>query len=374
MKIIYGLLCLIFLILFHELGHFIAAKLFGVKVEAFSVGFGPVLLHKTIRGTDYRLSLLPLGGYCAMKGEKEFSDSLKAGLNYIEADKDSLYGVHPFKRVLIAFAGPFANFIFAFLAFFVIALMGYTYYSFSTKIILADEVYPEIHSAARDAGLLSGDEISMINGKEIKTFSDILMEISTRPDEDVKISVFRDGNLIDFTVHTDLDKENGTGKIGVTCDKESLQQYEEKSRSFFPAIAKGFDDSVKGFYLTIKGIFTLFKGVDLQKTVSGPARVVDMLGGVVTESFGESFKAGVINVLNFLAYISISLCFMNLLPVPILDGGLILFALIELISRRKLSPKVLYYIQFAGIAFIIVLFAIGFTGDIRYFIENFKNR
>lgn len=372
MKIVYGLVCLIVLIIFHEFGHFLAAKLFGVKVEAFSVGFGPVLLHRKIRGTDYRLSLLPLGGYCAMKGEKEFSESLKANLAHIEAEPDSLYGAHPLKRIIIAAAGPFANFLFAFLAFFIIALSGYSYYSYSSKIILADELYPEIHSAAREAGLLTGDIITGINGKDILTFSDILAEVSARPDENLEIKVSRNGKEMTFTVRTELDKTSGAGKIGVSADTETLEKFEEKSKSFFPALKKGISDAAEAFYLTVKGVFTLFKGANLSDSVSGPARVIDMLGGVAKESFSDSFRSGVVNVLNFMAYISVSLCFMNLLPVPVLDGGLILFAFIELVSRRKLPPKALYYIQFAGIAFILLVFMVGFTGDIKYFAGRFK--
>ena len=97
-----------------------------------------------------------------------------------------------------------------------------------------------------------------------------------------------------------------------------------------------------------------------------------MLGSVVTESSSEGFHAALVNILNFMAYISLSLCFMNLLPVPILDGGLILFALIETVSRKKLSPKLLYYIQFAGLLFIVLVFFVGITGDVRYFLDNLK--
>lgn len=372
MKILYGLFCLIFLIVFHEFGHFIMAKICGVKVEAFSVGFGPILFHKKIKGTDFRLSLIPLGGYCGMKGEKEFQDSLKAGLDHIEADPDSLYGVHPAKRILIAFFGPFANFFFSFICFTIIALTGYSYYSYSSKITLADEIYPEIHSAAREAGLESGDRITKINGKTIETFSDIISEVVSRPDEDIKITVERNGEEKDFIVHSDLDKDSGAGKIGVTADTESLQKYEMESLSFFPALVKGLKESFNALGLTVKGIFTLFKGVNLNKAVSGPARVVSLMGDVVDESFKTTFREGLVNILNFIAFISISLCFMNLLPVPILDGGLILFAFIELVTCRKLSPKVLYYIQFLGLAFIAFLFILGLTGDVKYFFRLFK--
>ena len=145
-------------------------------------------------------------------------------------------------------------------------------------------------------------------------------------------------------------------------------------QSFFllRMIWKGITETADALRLTITGLSTLFKGVDLTETVSGPARIADMLGTTAVQSFSESFRTGIINMFSFLAYISISLFIMNLLPVPILDGGLILFALIELVTRKKIPPKVLYYIQFIGLAFLIALFCIGFSGDMAYFFNNFR--
>ena len=370
MKIFYGLLCLFFLIFFHELGHFIAAKIFGVKVESFSLGIGPFYLHKTIRGTDYRLSLIPLGGYCGLKGEKDFTKSLEAKLDHIEAEPDSFYGIHPFKRCMIAFAGPFFNLLFSVISFSLINGIGYTYYSYSNQIKLADEVYPELHSAARDAGILSGDKIIQINNLKIENFSDMLTEIGSNPDKDISVIVERDGQEMTFTVHTDFDKENGIGKIGVVADENSIEQFESPKYSFFGAIGHGFIDTGKYIGLTFKGLAVLFKGADVTNSASGPAKIADMMGGIVKESFSASFKAGIINMLNFMGLISISLGIMNLLPIPVFDGGLILFAIIECISHRKMSPKVLYYIQFVGVAIIALLFLIGLLGDVKYFMRK----
>ncbi len=375
MRIIIGLVFLFFLIFFHELGHFFAAKLFGVKVEAFSIGFGPVLLHRKKGDTDYRLSLIPVGGYCAMKGEKDFQKSLDAGLDHIEAEKDSMYGVHPFKRLLIAFAGPFFNLFFAFFALTCISLIGYTYYSYSNKIDVPDEKnHAEIKSAAKEAGIQSGDTIIKIDGNNTEDFSDLIEQISTKPDQDIILTVIRDGKELEFKVHTELDKKTGGGKIGIIARTESLEQKEKKPKWILPAVAEGFVETCKYSYLTVKGFFTLFKGVDLSETVSGPARIADMMGQAVKESFGASVKTGIVSTLSFMAVISISLGIMNLLPVPVLDGGLILFAFIELVFRRKLSPKILYYIQFVGIAFIAVMFVIGINGDIHYFINLIKGK
>ena len=369
MKWLYGILCLFFLIIFHEFGHFLAAKLFGVKVESFSVGFGPILLHRTVRGTDYRLSLIPLGGYCGMKGEKDFQKAIDEKLPAIDAEPDSLYGIHPFKRALIGFAGPFFNFIFAVIACSLINGIGYTYYTYSNRILINENV---TSSVAKDAGILSGDEIIEINGKKIEDFSDLIEQVSVHPDEDIKIKVLRNGDELEFVVHTELDKSSGTGKIGVAADSSEVLKKESPRYGFFGSIGHGFLDAVNDTALTIKSIGILFKGVDMDNAVSGPARVTEMLGSTVKDGFAEGIRVGFVSLFSLMSIISISLFIMNLLPIPILDGGLILIALIEIIIRRKINPRVQYYVQFIGLAFIIFIFIIGVKGDILFFINRGK--
>lgn len=369
---LYGILCLFFLIIFHEFGHFLAAKKFGVKVESFSVGFGPVLLHKTFKGTDYRLSLFPLGGYCGMKGEDDFKTAIEENLSEIHAEKDSLYGVHPVKRALIGFAGPFANFIFALLAYSLIAGIGYTYYTYSNKIILASELYENACTVAQDAGIKTGDRIVKINKKEVSDFSEILEEIATRPEETVEVTVQRGEDFLTLKMIPELDKETGSGKIGVAADTESLIEKEAERYGFFSAVTKGFSECFSTVALTFKSIGILFKGVNLDNAVSGPIRVTNMLGSTVKEGFSAGFRQGLVSMLSLMGIISISLFIMNLLPVPVLDGGLILIAVIEWISRKKIKPKIQYYIQFIGIAFIVILMFIGLKGDILYLIHGGK--
>lgn len=369
MKWLYGILCLFFLILFHEFGHFLAAKLFGVKVESFSIGFGPILLHKNIRGTDYRLSLLPLGGYCGMKGEKDFQKAIEEKLPQISAEPDSLYGIHPFKRALIGFAGPLFNFIFAVIACSFINRIGYTYYTYSNKIYINENV---TSSVARDAGIQSGDRIIKINNKSIEDFSDLITEVSQKPDEIITVIVDRNGKELEFSLHTEMDKKTGSGKIGVAADTSEVLEKESPQYGFFSAIIHGFIDAGKDTVFTIKGIATLFKGVDLNNAVSGPARVTEMLGSTVKEGFSEGFKVGFISLMSLMSIISISLFIMNLLPIPILDGGLILIAFIEIIIRRKINPRIQYYVQFIGLAFVAFLFIIGLKGDISFFLNKTK--
>ena len=445
MTFVYGILGLGLIVLIHETGHFIAAKLSGVTVEAFSIGMGPVLLHKNIKGTDFRLSLIPLGGYCGMKGEKAFQDALNNNESQISGEPDSFYGVHPLKRAFIAFSGPFFNVLFAVFAFTVISMIGYDFYSADNRIVIATDVYDDIDSAAKNAGLMTGDRIVSINGKETPLFADISQLVSASPEETLEFVVERNKKTLVFNVTPVLDKSTGAGKIGVmNWIDTSIAEVDEGSEaeaagllagdtivsfndtpidniyslmkalngkngefpieymrngklcygtisvsenselglsfktdrhhtetySLFPAIWEGIKETVNLTGLTIKSIGLLFKGVDLTQAVSGPARITKMIGETAEAGFKAGFSTGVVSVLNFLALISISLFIMNLLPIPILDGGLILFALIEFIGKKQIKPKILYYVQFIGIGVIVILFIIALFSDINYFVHS----
>lgn len=453
MTIIYGLIGLGFIVFIHELGHFITAKICGVTVESFSIGMGPILLHKTIKGTDYRLSLIPLGGYCGMKGQKDFQVALDEKLESITGDKDSFYGIHPLKRVIIAFSGPFFNFIFAAIAFMIISMIGYSYYTSENKIILANEVYPEMESIAEKAGLQTGDKILSVNDKETPYFTDIYEAISISANKKTDLQVQRDSEIFNIEVTPSLNKETGAGVLGIvswtnplidsveknsiaekvglkeqdlilqinddiiknTADyNNAIQKYDNfsmkvlrdnneiiienidlnpqkedkttlgitfytekvksKTYSFFPAIINGFVEAGKTTALTFKSLGLLFQGVDLTKAVSGPLRITVMLGDTAKAGFSAGFSTGIVTVFNFLAIISISLFIMNLLPIPILDGGLILFALIEAITKKQISPKIQYYVQFIGVGLILVLFVFAMFGDISYIIYLFTSK
>ena len=366
MSIIIGIILLGVIVFIHEFGHFLASKLSGVAVEAFSIGMGPVLLHKEWHGTDWRISLFPFGGYCAMKGEKDFEESFNKNA---VIEKDSFYGVKAIFRAFIAFAGPFANFLFSVFAFFVIAIVGYTYYSATNQIRLATEEYPELHSAAADAGILSGDKIIRINDKEIPDFAALYEEVAIHPDENLLVVVDRNGEQLEFTVHTDLNKSTGEGKIGVMSDPASVEKKESKQYSFFPAIGQGFSQTFKLIYLSFKGIATLFKGVNVSESVAGPARITSMMGETAKSGFSAGFRNGIVSVLNFMALISVSLFIMNLLPIPILDGFLVLTSIIEAIFGVRVSPKVRNVVQYVGIALIAMLFLLAMSGDFHYFSE-----
>lgn len=369
MKIIFGLLILNIIVFIHELGHFIFAKIFGVKVLSFSIGMGPILFHKTINDTDYRISLLPLGGYCGMEGEEDFKNAIENNLSSFPKHKNSLYGIHPIKRAVIAFAGPFFNLMLAIFAYTIICMTPLDQVILSNKIIIPDS---SVESVARNAGLKTGDKIIQIDNKKIESFDQIYEYVSLRPKTKMLIYVERDSQTLTFEVTTSLDKTQGTGLLGVMGDINSKTIIKTKTYPFFIAIIKGTEKMFEMISKTFQSFKLLFTGVDLTNVVSGPARITSILGDTVTEGFNYGFTLGLCATLELVALISISLGIMNLLPIPILDGGIILFALIHLIFKKEISPKTQYNIQKIGLIILIILFIIGTTGDIRYFFSKWS--
>ena len=157
--------------------------------------------------------------------------------------------------------------------------------------------------------------------------------------------------------------------MGVMASGDIVEK-EVKPLWLFPAMAKGASETIKLLSQTVKSVGILFKGVDVTNAVSGPARISSLLGESAKSGFSAGFKTGLIVALQFMALISVSLFIMNLLPIPILDGGLILFALIEAAVKKRVPPKIQYKFQILGFAIIMALFALGVGGDIKYFINK----
>lgn len=364
MHIVFGIVLLGIIVFFHELGHFIASHLCGVKVESFSIGMGPVLLHKKKWDTDWRISLLPFGGYCAMKGEKDFDDGES---DFTKLPSDSFYGTKAIFRAIIGLAGPFANFIFAIAAFSSIFMVGYSYYSSEPVVQIASEVYPGMHSAAFDGGMKTGDKILAINGEAVSAFTDIPRIVSKKPDEDLIFDIERAGEKIQFSVHSDfseLENEDGSivkiGKIGVVSMK-----VDQAGIGFFSSLKKGSLRTIETTKLYAQGIASLFKmkSQEISEAVSGPARITTMLG--------DSMKYGFAATMEFMALINIALFFMNLLPIPALDGWLVLVSIIEAVFKIRIPKKAKTIAQAVGISLIILLFLFAITSDIKYFVELF---
>jgi regulator of sigma E protease len=444
-KIVLGLLGLGIVVFVHELGHFLAARLVGIDVEAFSIGWGKPILKKNIRGVEYRIGMFPLGGYCKMRGENEFQEAWENRQKEAPPVKGTFFGASPFRRIVVSFAGPLFNLIFAVLVLSVIWGIGFEVNTLENRIILASDINPGQRYPADEAGLVSGDRIIGINGKKTAYYHEIQEQIAVNPEKNLSLTVDRDGAILNLAVRPNLDKSSGAGKIGVyfwtdpvieavaagspaseaglkpgdrllRVNGEAIRhsvdlikilgntpsslslEYERRGRTenavIFPvygengaadlgivygyiryrtpvlsppaALAKGAAETWKTLVVSLRSLSLLFRGIDLTQAVSGPVRITYMVGDIAAEGFGQSFGAGIRSMADFLALISIALCIMNLLPLPVLDGGMIVLFIVEAIKRKPLNPRAISAFQTVGAVLIFGLMIFAVFGDILY--------
>ncbi|MBO7517371.1 MAG: RIP metalloprotease RseP, partial [Spirochaetia bacterium] len=211
LNIIIGIFGLGLVVFFHESGHFMAAKLCGVKVLTFSIGWGKKLFSFKKGDTEYCISLLPMGGYCKMKGEEILDDD-----TVYEDNHDSLSTAPAWKKAIIYFAGPFMNLVFAIICFSIVWMGGITTTSPPSRIVLASEYSSESGPFAADqAGLKTGDYIIAVNGKSIEHFQDLREAIATKAQEPLELTVDRSGEILKLTITPKLDKSTGAGQVGI---------------------------------------------------------------------------------------------------------------------------------------------------------------
>lgn len=342
------------LIFFHELGHFLVARLFGVGVEKFSLGFGPRIFGKKIGITDYRISAIPLGGYVKMVGEEPDAD--------VDPERVPLSFTHKsvWKKILIVAAGPFFNVLLAVLIFYGIFL-------FSGNIVLKP-VIGEVqeNSPAMAAGLQSGDVIQRIEGQPVDSWDAMAGLISGSKGEPLQVVVTRDGQLRELTVRPELRKtKNIFGEdvpryvVGITAAGEVHTQ----ALGPFESIGQSVVQTYKIVELTVVSVIKIIEGTVSTKTIGGPIMIAELAG--------QQAKQGVLNLLFFIALISVNLAILNILPIPVLDGGHLLFFFIELIIGRPVSIRVREVAQQAGMFVLILLMIFVFYNDItRVFFDQ----
>lgn len=325
------------LIISHEFGHFIAARKCGVDVLEFSAGMGPLLFKKEKNGTQYSVRLLPIGGYCRMKGEEEDEDG------NISEEEGTLYGASPLKRIIILAAGATMNFLIAVLIFFIIICMNGT--DATTKINTVSEGSP-----AYMAGIQPGDKIISINGDEIKEWNDITSYIREGDGSAVTVTVKRSGETLTFVMTPEYSETENAYLIGITPKVRT---------NIFTALGKSF--YFVGYYIVL--IFGLF--ADL---IRGNAGIESFSGPIgATVIIGQYIPYGVMYVLEIAASISVSLGFFNLLPIPALDGSRIFFSLIELIKGSPLNRNVENIIHTVGMIALLAFAAfIAYRDVITY--------
>ena len=339
------LIVLSILVFIHELGHFTVARLLGVKVYVFSIGFGKKLISKQWKGTQWTFSLIPLGGYVKMKGQEDLNPALANN------DADSYNTKTPFQRILILLAGPAANFILAFLVYIAIGLLGNNYLAPTIGKVVED-------SPAFKAGILKDDEIIKINNYDIKTWDD-LSHIIKNSDGALKFYVKRANKIQAITILPKLsDSQNMFREkirkkmIGIAPAPKIITIYYSPLES----ISFAYDKTIESSKMIFLGIQKMIQGIVPTSEIGG----VISIGSVIADASQSSFVA----LLTIMALISVNLGVLNLLPIPALDGGHIVFNIYEMITKRKPKEKVLVYLTMAGWVILLSLMGLGMYNDI----------
>jgi len=324
------------LIIVHEFGHFIAARKNGVRVEHFSLGFGPQVFKKKKNDTEYSISLIPLGGYVKMAGD---SQSEYKG----NVDEYLAQGIG--RRLQIIFFGPFLNYVLGFLFFWCILFVGYP--SLTTKVGGFIDGY-----GAKEAGLIVGDKIIAVDGKKVDLWDDLQRQIQKRKLKgSVELVVLRDHQELKFKVlikdkvlGDPLGAKRALGIIGISPFDEII----EVRHGFFESAYLGFQKTVDLTVMTYRGLWRLVSGkMSMRDSMTGPLGIFFITA--------KTAKLGLIAVMHLIAVLSISLAIFNLLPLPILDGGHIFLLGLEKLRKKALGVKAERLINNIGFSLMITL-------------------
>jgi len=354
-KILIFALVLGIMILVHELGHFLIAKAFNVKVLKFALGFGPKIAAREFGETEYSIRYFPLGGFVKMLGEGEFDEEAEE-LPPEDAAR-SFNNQHALKRMAIVAAGPAFNLVLAVFLFFGIFFI-------SGKDVITAEIGGIVEeSPAEAAGLTEGDIILSVRGESIASWDDLKELIQDAGGIPIDFIVQRGDSHIEIKITPrEQDTKNifgekiRSGQIGII----SAQKITTLEIDLLQAIYESINETKKYIELTFMVVVKLFQGVVPFKTVGGPIMIADMTG--------EIAKHSIMSLFPFMAIISINLGILNLFPIPILDGGLILFLLFESFMGRPFSLKTQEWAMKIGLSLLVVIMIIVFYNDIlRYF-------
>jgi len=438
-----GLVGLSLVVTIHEAGHFLAARWAGVEVEAFAIGWGKVLWAWKPGVTEYRLCLLPLGGYCKMKGEQDLMEALQREDGAFEPAPGSLFGASPWKRIVISAAGPLTNLVFAFLVFFALQLTGVPETGPAARILLASDVDGRSGLAADLAGLQSGDTVLAVDKKEIRTFAQLQQAITNSQGKPLVWTLDRGGLTLEKTVVPQFVESEKRSLVGIYPWIDPLVKSVKKdsvaalagfrpgdrivavdgrsvaaTQTFFQAYSQAGTKSLSVTVLRdgkstqlllvpeaattpglefvlptfpaqnatpwsagleawsktwnlfgqmISGLVQLFTGkVNPSDSLSGPLRITYYVGEVASQGFLAGWGQGVGALANFLAFISLALFLMNLLPIPALDGGSIVISAVEGIRNKRLGVKTLMRYQQVGVVLILGLVLYTTFNDVGF--------
>lgn len=315
------------IVIFHEGGHFALAKLNGIKVNEFSVGFGPKVYSKKKGETDYSIRAFPVGGFVKMDGEDEISENPRGFSNQ-----------GPIKRLSVIVAGPLMNFVLA------VLLLSIISFNMGIPTTTIAEVF--VGKPASMSGILPGDEIKIINDMEIESWSDVSSAIGSS-ENDIYITVDRNENILDFHIIPIVEEETNRKIVGIVPTVE---------KSLFKSISAGWNQMT----FIVKSIFgflgDMISGNQLEGEVIGPVGIVGIIG--------EAANTGIMSLLFIAAYLSINLGIINLLPFPALDGGRLIFIILEIVRGKPVPAEKEGFVHFIGFVILMGLMMLILFKDI----------
>ena len=340
MSIILAIIIFSFIIIFHELGHFLVAKKCDVKVNEFCLGLGPTLLHFTKGETTYSLKLFPFGGACMMEGEDE------------ESKDDRAFHHKPLlQRIAIVAAGPLFNFILAYvLSVFLIGAMGYDVPTIAGVME---------GSSAEEEGLAAGDTIIALNHYRVHFYQEISVYSFFHPGETMDVTYERDGKEYTAQITPKYSEEAGRYLLGLQGDYTRI-------RGNVPTtLAYGFYEMKYQVYATFQSLKMLVTGQLSVNDMSGPVGIVKTIGDTYDESLSSGAFYVAMNMINIAILLSANLGVMNLLPIPALDGGRLLFFFVEAIRGRKMNEEIEGRIHLVGFMLLMILMVVVMFNDIQ---------
>ncbi len=324
---------------FHEFGHFILAKKNGIDVEEFAIGMGPALCSKEYKGTKYAIRLFPIGGYCAMGEDEAATDS-----------PNNFNNKSVWARISVIAAGPIFNFILAFVfAVILTAMVGYD----PPVVREVEQGYP-----AAEAGIQKGDIIVKMGNKKINIYREISIYNQFHQGEDVEITYIHDGKKQTVTLTPKMDEESGYTRIGITGSGNT-------KANIFTSIQYGVYEVKFWICTTLESLKMLITGQIGADQLSGPVGIVSVVDNTYQQSKSYGLFIVIAQMLNIAILLSANLGVMNLLPLPALDGGRLVFLFVEAIRRKRIPPEKEGYVHLVGIALLMMLMVFVMFNDIR---------
>lgn len=339
MGIIIAILLFSFIVIFHELGHFLTAKLNGIEVEEFALGMGPLLFSKEYKGTRYCIRALPIGGACMMGEDDEAT-----------GEEGNFHSKSVWVRIMVIAGGPVFNFILAFvLAVILTVMVGYD----KPVVAQVNEGYP-----AAEAGIEPGDVIVKMGNKKINIFREISTYNQFHQGETVDVTYVRDGKEHTVTMEPKYNEEMDYYLLGVTRGPN-------EEAGVFTSLQYGMYEVKYWICTTISSLKMMVTGQIGLDQMSGPVGIVDVVDDTYNRSVSYGIPTVVANMMNIAILLSANLGVMNLLPIPALDGGRLVFLAVEAVRRKKIPPEKEGYVHFIGFALLMVLMVFVMFNDIR---------